>query len=273
MANKNDKMSNYRTRAAIACFGLCWVVLDAVAQEIPEFGSGAASGILVDAPVRARAVPAPPPEDGEEGALEEIITTGAARSDFRRNWSVASAYVHSDDRGVLGFDLNGLKKRSEGRTDQFLVGYSHINPDGTDGPFHQGKLRYRNKFAVFASGWALEGQAQLLKRWEKYVDESAQLNIGFRPYELLSLTLNAGYLRRERDDGETRDARDLRMVVRQQWPWMQGLAFTADYRLENDVTGEDDASLGAELRGWSLSLGKHGVATLSYVLELHARDR
>ena len=74
-ANKNHNgprgvsMSNYKNmsaafvRAVIVCLVLGWMTLPAHAQEIPDFGSGAASSIIEDAPVRAVDSAFPVPAD------------------------------------------------------------------------------------------------------------------------------------------------------------------------------------------------------------------
>ena len=269
--NKNIRASTIRI--TIACLALGWMALPAQAQEIPDFGSGAAGGLVIDTPVRVRPgaqpAPPPPPEEGQPpGAIEEVITTGMARREFQRNWSAVPGVVHSESSDVIGFDLKGKKERGNNKSDQFLIGYSHIDPDGADRPFNQGKLRYRNTFAAFPSGWAFEAQAQLTKRWEKYFEQSAQFNIGFRPYDSLTLTLAVGYMRRDRDSASTLKDRDLRFIVNQALPSIPGLSVSAEYRLENDITGEDDFTVGAVFRGWSLSIGKHRVTALSYTLNL-----
>ena len=271
-------MSNYKNmsaafaRAVIVCLALGWMTLPAHAQEIPDFGSGAASSIIEDTPVRARPgePPAPPPptEEGEQ-PFDEIVTTGRRVEEFTREWSAVPGIVHSDSAGVIGFDLKGKKKREGNKSDQYLISYNHVDPDGTDGPFHQGKLRYRNTFASFASGWAFEGQAQLTKRWEKYFEQSAHLNITFRPYERLAMNVGAGYVRRDRDSAAVLEDRDLRFSVRQAIP-QTTLAFSFEYRLENDISKEDDFTFGAEYGSWSMTLGKHGVASLSYTASLQS---
>ena len=56
----------------------------------------------------------------------------------------------------------------------------------------------------------------------------------------------------------------LRFSVRQEIPQIKSLAFSVEYRLENDITREDDFTFGAEFRDWSMTVGKHGVVSLSY---------
>lgn len=44
---------------------------------------------------------------------------------------------------------------------------------------------------------------------------------------------------------------------------------SADYRLRNDISGEDNFSVGTVFDGrWSLTIGKHGVVGMSYTRKL-----
>jgi hypothetical protein len=241
------------------------------AQEVPDFGSSSASAVIVDAPPRERGrgvVPQtqPPPP------TEEVVVTGGKLVTFDRVWSLTPGFAYSENREVMGVDLGGKRERGGGRSDQILLGYSNIDPDGSDGPFDQGKLRYRNKFAVLDSGLSVEGQAQVVKRWDKFVEESAHLNLGFRPVPSTLLSLNAGYAWRDRDGASTLKDRDLRFAVTREIQRWGITRVSTDYRLENDIIGEDDFSAGIELkRGITLTVGKHWVAAVSFTQALNAK--
>lgn len=273
MTNKLSNAPHSWAVAAVSATFLACVAAPATSQEVPEFGSSSASAVLVDAAPRASAREGSgeaTASQADEGKIGTLATAGRPRPEHRRIWVMTPAIVHADNLNVYGFDIAGTRKRDGNRSSQILFGYSSIDPEGAVGPFDHARLRYRNKFAELSSGWAFEGQAQLAERRERFFEQSAQLNASYRPLESLAFAVNAGYIWRDRDNASTLKDRDIRIGVQQKLAVAGGLQIAADYRLENEVTGEDDFSVGVAFgKGWYVSAGKHWVTTLSFVLPLN----
>ena len=190
-----------------------------------------------------------------------------ARREFHRSWSAAPGLVHSEASDVIGFDLKGKKERGNNKSDQFLIGYSRIDPDGADGPFNQGSFGIATPSPRSLCGrWALEAQAQRTKRWEKYFEQSAQLNVGLPPDRPADADTECRVHASRSRQRITLEDRDLRFFVNQALPSIPGLSVSAESR-ENDITGEDDFTFGAVFRRWSCPSANTG-SELSYTLNL-----
>jgi hypothetical protein len=231
------------------------------AQEIPEFGSGAASTIEVNAPTRGKPAEVAP-------LLDLGVVRGLAHEPIL--WTLTPAVTQADEVGVIGLDLTAKRNRPGNKFRLLSLAYSNIDPDGTVGPIDQARLRYRDKLLSSTKGWGIEAMAQVTRRWDSFVEPVVQLNVGFKPSDWWSFSTNLGHVWRDRDENSTLKDFDAKFAVKRTLNLKNAFKMSADYRFKNDVTGEDDFSVGFELRDmWYLSVGKHWVASLSYVRALN----
>ena len=240
----------------------------AYAQGIGDFGPGIASTIIVDAPPREKMdEQSASKEKDEKDDYEEVVTTGMRK--IPTKWAITPAMSHSDDRESFGVEVAAKRDRERSRFRLLSLAYSNIDPEGTAGPFDQARLRFRDKFFSSSKGWGIEGMAQIVRRWDSFIEPVVQLNVGFKLSDWTSLGGNFGYVWRNRDSGTTLKDFDSKFAVRQTLIPKVGFRATVDYRMKNDVTGEDDFSVGFELLDrWYLTVGKHWVTSMSYVHSL-----
>jgi hypothetical protein len=225
------------------------------AQEVPEFGSVVGNTVS----------PGLPP-DREDEVPPAIVLTGARILDERK-WSLVAGLSDSSDRSIYNVEARGDLNRGMGVSDQLSLAYSRIDLDDAGNSQDQLRLRGRRKFVTDAAGWTIEGQIQVTRRWNRFTEPAAQINLSRKFKDGFSLTLNAGYLYRDREGDPTLKDTDVKVALKQ--ILTSNVTIGTDYRFANDVIGEDDYTFGIELFSrLSAQAGKGGVVSASYVYKL-----
>lgn len=236
------------------------------AQEVPEFGSATGSAIEPDPERRPIPKPRPQPEPDEEG-LSEVVVTSAVRYREKPTWklTMVPASTTSDDRQVIGLEMKAARGLNE-----FSLRYASVDPDGTRGPYDQGRIRVRRTLYSLEGALLFDGLLQLTHLSDTYMEPSAQFNVSYSLNPKSVLTVSAGWARRDPDSGPVVEDTDLSIAIKRtlRGRWKVALS----YRFENEISKADNFGVGLE---WGPSLRllveKNWVTTLSYIKPLSSR--
>jgi len=265
-----NKKTGTGVSTGIIAVAMAFWSLPLSAQELPEFGAptiNAMGGSLYETRAeRERALKRQQEEEqsatkdsGETGELSEIITTGQAVVETPVVWRLKPAIIGSSDVRAYGMGAAARYGKSD-----LLLQYANIDPDGEPGPFHQYQARLTR--LLYVRGRAeLSGYVQFTRRQDAFREPSVLAGLTIRLPKSIKANFNAGWMWRDPDVGKAVDDFDGRFGVSREWP---RFSVGADYRLKNDITGENDFSVGISARGVSFALSKHWTGVLSYTLEL-----